>query len=96
LGLKYGLRPAPVYFLASSSDEEEHEVDFFTPIEEFSSSSPPEIWVLIWQGRDSTTLSWELDTGTRMTPKSIFKKNQNLGGGKYSIWMEQLRAGKTT
>jgi hypothetical protein len=39
----------PVYFLASSSDEETHEVDFFTPIEEFSSpSSPPEIQVLIW------------------------------------------------
>ncbi len=68
MGLKCGLRPARVYFLASSSDEEKHEVDFFIPIEEFSSSSPPpEIWVLIWQGRDS----WELDTGTRLTRESI-------------------------
>jgi hypothetical protein len=45
LGLKCGLRPTPVYFLASSFDKEKHEVDFFISIEEFSSSSPPEIWV---------------------------------------------------
>jgi hypothetical protein len=53
---------------------------------------------LFWQGRDSTTPSWGLDTGTRLTPESIknILKEPKLEGGKYSTWREQLQTQKTT